>query len=168
MTVTYAEKGYGLHLAIHAAGHWIEQSPSGLWLSDDDVAVQAIIDGYTLDQVKADVAAKIEAHAADLRNKVVAGISPGEMASWSIKRSEAYAYQASGNAADAPTLNIEATTRGVALTDVVTRVLANAGTLAGLEATIAGVSGKHKDAIKGLSTFADVLAYDWHTDWPAV
>ncbi len=43
--ITYTEKGAGLHEAIVAAGHWIEQR-DGTWISSDDVAVQAIIDGY--------------------------------------------------------------------------------------------------------------------------
>lgn len=167
LPVTYTEKGIGLHRAIMETGHRLMQH-DGTWLADDPIAVQAIIDGYTIDQVKADVSAEIEAHAAELRNKVTAGISPAEMASWSIKRAEAYAYQSSGNAADAPTLNIEATTRGVALADVVARVVGNATALAGLEAAIAGVAGKHKDAVKALTTFDAVLAYDWRTGWPAV
>lgn len=45
MTITYIEKGEGLHFAIAAAGHWLEQR-DGVWVSDDDVAVQAIIDTY--------------------------------------------------------------------------------------------------------------------------
>lgn len=43
--VTYVEKGHGLHEAIQAAGHWLTQH-DGVWLADDPVAVQAIIDAY--------------------------------------------------------------------------------------------------------------------------
>lgn len=43
--INYIEKGYGLHLAIYAAGHWLKQI-DGKWVSDNDEAVQAIIDAY--------------------------------------------------------------------------------------------------------------------------
>ena len=45
MTINYVEKGYGLHAAIQAAGHSLQQR-SGAWVSDNDAAVQAIIDAY--------------------------------------------------------------------------------------------------------------------------
>ncbi|HUN49984.1 MAG TPA: DUF4376 domain-containing protein [Candidatus Sulfotelmatobacter sp.] len=45
MSIAYVEKGYGLHLAIQAAGHSLVQR-NGVWVADDDAAVQAIIDGY--------------------------------------------------------------------------------------------------------------------------
>lgn len=45
MGITYTEKGTGLHDAIVAAGHWLH-CINGVWTSDDDSAVQAIIDGY--------------------------------------------------------------------------------------------------------------------------
>lgn len=163
--IVYTEKGAGLHQAISAAGHSLREH-NGVWEADDPVAVQAIIDGYTLDQVKADVCTEIEARGAELRKKITAGVASPEMASWSIKRAEAYAYQASGNAADAPMLGIEASTRGIALADVAARVIANAGRLAALEATIAGVAGKHKDAVKNTTTFTAALAYNWRTGWP--
>lgn len=45
MTINYTEKGFGLHQAIEAAGHWLREE-NGVWISDDDKVVQAIIDGY--------------------------------------------------------------------------------------------------------------------------
>lgn len=46
MTIIYTEKGEGLHQAVRAAGHWLSEV-DGVWRSDDDAAVQAIIDNYT-------------------------------------------------------------------------------------------------------------------------
>jgi hypothetical protein len=43
--IAYTEKGYGLHAAIAAAGHWLEKR-DGVWVASDEAAVQAIIDGY--------------------------------------------------------------------------------------------------------------------------
>lgn len=43
--IKYIEKGIGLHDAIYAAGHQLIER-DGVWVSDDDEAVQAIIDAY--------------------------------------------------------------------------------------------------------------------------
>ena len=43
--ISYAEKGFGLHEKIEAAGHWLAQQ-DGVWASSDDVAVQKLIDEY--------------------------------------------------------------------------------------------------------------------------
>ena len=46
--IKYTEKGEGLHQAIQDAGHRL-MNLDGVWVSDDDVAVQAIIDSYVVD-----------------------------------------------------------------------------------------------------------------------
>ena len=43
--ISYTEKGIGMHEAIIAAGHWLERRDE-VWVSDNDTAVQAIIDSY--------------------------------------------------------------------------------------------------------------------------
>lgn len=45
MAINYTEKGAGLFDAIIAAGHFLVQR-DGVWSSDNDAAVQAIIDAY--------------------------------------------------------------------------------------------------------------------------
>lgn len=164
MVITYTEKGHGLHAKLNLLGITLTQR-DGVWESDSGFA-QAIIDGYTLEETQDEVCAEIEAFAAELRNKHVANISPAEMASWSIKLSEAAAFAASGDPESAPLLSIEATARGCTLAELIAKVNGNATGLAALEAAIAGTSGKHRDAVRALTTFADVLAYDWHMGWP--
>lgn len=110
--------------------------------------------------------AEIEAYAAGLRNKVIAGYSAAEMSSWPIKVMEARAYTISGNAGDAPMLSIEATARGITLTDLAAKVLTKADGFAPLEATISGICGKHQDAIRALTDIRDLLVYDWRAGWP--
>lgn len=105
--------------------------------------------------------AAIDAHANALRNGMTAGITPAEMASWSIKRGQAMAYQ--GDPAACPMLAAEAAARGVPLSAIVDRVLAAASALSAAEAAIAGTAGRHKDAVK---TAADPSAYDWSGGWP--
>lgn len=43
--ISYTEKGAGLHAAIGAAGHSL-WCADGEWMSSDDAAVQALIDGF--------------------------------------------------------------------------------------------------------------------------
>lgn len=167
MTITYTEKGAGLHQRIADAGFFLSEV-DGAWIADDPVVVQALIDDYTLAEAADEIVAAIDAHAMALRMAVTATVAPAEMASWSIKRAEAQAYAASSNPADAPMLGYEAAARGVPLADVAARVQANATALAMLEAQIAGTAGKHRDAVRGLATFAELLAYNWQADWPAV
>jgi hypothetical protein len=45
MALNYTEKGQGLHAAIHAAGLSLAQV-DGVWVADNEAAVQAIIDSY--------------------------------------------------------------------------------------------------------------------------
>lgn len=54
MAITYIEKGSWLHSYIQEQGHWLANK-DGVWVSDDDVAVQAIIDAFDpLPYAKAD------------------------------------------------------------------------------------------------------------------
>lgn len=166
MPINYIEKGLGLHERIAAAGHWL-QCVDGVWQASDLDAVQAIIDGYTLADTKREVSARITAIGRALRDAAVAGISPAEMASWTIKRAEAQAIAGGATAEAAPLLSAEALARGCTLAELVARVQANATALAGLEAAIAGTEGRHRDAVTACEDFASVLAYDFSAGWPA-
>lgn len=165
--ITYTEKGAGLHRAINRAGHVLKEE-NGVWVSSDDAAVQAIIDGYTLDHAKAYRAEEVSAHAKTLRDKVIRAISAGEMASWPIKLAEARAFEQGASAEQCPILADEAAARGITLAELVGKVAGNATTFAGLESMIAGADGKHRDAIKLCASFDEVAAYDYLNGWPEV
>jgi hypothetical protein len=166
MAIQYLEKGIGLHAAIVAAGHWLEQR-DGAWVSDDDAAVQSIIDGYTIDQARQDACNRIIAFATGRFNVAVAAYSPGELAGWPILRAEADAYTAD-QSASIPNITSEAQIRGCDIPTLVQKVQANASYFDNLRAQIAGTSGKHRDAVAALDSFAAVLAYDYSTGWPGV
>lgn len=165
MTIVYTEKGVQLHAAIRAAGHWLREE-NGQWVSSNDEAVQAIIDGFTIEQARAARKVEISAYATALRNRAIGGYSAGEMASWPLKLSEARAYQVDP-LASCPLLTMESGARGVPLSALVQRVLENAQVFAGLEAMIAGIEGMHRDAVDALNDFAAVAAYDFSGGWPA-
>lgn len=165
----------GLMASINAAGYHVNQhdgllvgyrTSDGATGPDVSAAISSIVDAYPVADAAAVVCRQVEALATAKRNAVVAVYSPGEMASWPIKRAEALAYQASGNAGDAPNLGSEASARGVALAVLVGKVLADAARFAGIEAAIAGTSGRHRDAIRALTTHEQIMAYDFAAGWP--
>jgi hypothetical protein len=166
MAIEYQEKGAGLHAAIAAAGHWLMQR-DGAWIASDDAAVQAIVIGYSLQQAKDWRCNEVALYAKVLRDTLMWLTSPLEAASWPLKLAEARAWATSGDATVAPTLAQEASCRGVALAAMCGLVLANAAALAPLEASIAGIDGAHRDAIRVLGSFEAVLAYDYTANWPA-
>lgn len=165
--IRYTEKGYGLHDAIRAAGEWLKQE-NGVWVYSDEAKVQAIIDGYSLSDAQNVRCAEVSNKAKLLRDKAIKSISPGEMASWPIKLAEAAKFAATGLDADAPMLTAEATARGISTAALVAKVGDNATVFATLEAEIGGIDGKHRDAIKALTTFAAVNSYDYSAGWPVV
>jgi hypothetical protein len=166
MTIIYTEKGIGLHQAIEAAGYSLWQH-DGVWMSTNDTAVQAIIDGYTLAQAIAERQGSVVSHAKSLRDAVVSAYSYGETSSWPLKLAEAQAYTAN-SAASTPLLSAESTARGITVAALAAKVLNNSNTFAALEAQISGNCGKHTDAIAACTTFAQVQAYDFSAGWPAI
>lgn len=163
MSVSYIEKGAGLHSAIVAAGHWLKQI-DGIWVASDDTAVQAIIDGYTLAQAKAEKKREVSAMARTKYEAVTTGISAAEMAGWPILLSEAAAYRTSGAVGAA--IEAEATIRGVTVEALVTKVEGNAAAFQAARAAIAGTDGRKRDQIDTLANFAAVAAYDITGGWP--
>lgn len=165
--INYIEKGAGLHAALRAAGLHLRDE-NGTWIADDEAAVQAIIDAFSVADAAAYVCQDIEAEAKRLRDKAIKAISPGEMAGWPIKLAEAAKFSVSGDPADAPLLAAESAARGIDLPAMMVKVQSNAGGFAALEAQIGGTSGRHRDAVRALDTFEAIAAYDWSAGWPAV
>lgn len=150
---------------ILAAGHYVEEI-DGVLVTSNDVIVQSIIDGFTLTDLINVRCSYVDKLATNKRNKVIATYSPGEMAAWPIKRSEAILYKQTSTPTDAPYLANEAAIRGITLVSLVDKVIADATTFSNIEAAIAGTSGKHRDAIKSLTTFEQVMNYNYTTGWP--
>ena len=163
MSIVYVDKGFGLHLAISAAGHWLVDR-DGVWVSSDDTAVQAIIDGYTLSQAKAEKKREVSAMARTKYDTVTAGISAAEMAGWPILLSEAVAYRAGSTTH--PALDAEASIRGITVDALVQKVESNAVAFQAARAAIAGTDGKKRDEIDALASFEAVAAYDVAGGWP--
>lgn len=133
-------------------------------LNYDDISVQWANfpdpdEAVSAPQLLVLVSYNIEVHAARLRRQFLNPVSAYEAASWPLKIAEA-------KAGGGPMLQAEADARGVTLAEIVSKVLGKASVLAGLEAAIAGNSGRHRDALAQLTTREDILAYDWRDGWP--
>lgn len=120
-----------------------------------------------LEAARAIVLLEADTKSGQVRAAYTAGISIDEKVSWPIKRAEALAYQASGSAAGAPNLALEAQARGIALADLVTKVLDKAAALSTREAAIAGRCGALQDAARVATTVAELAAIDIDSGWPA-
>lgn len=159
----------GLQERIAASGYWVRTHFNGVGTLEttcsDEVAVQAIIDGYTVAEAQAAVCKQIDAVLKGKFDAVIGGYSPGEMAGWAVMRDEALAYQADPLAV-VPNLTAEAATRGCSVGILASKVLANAATLIALRSSLMGTAGRHKDAIRALPTREQVAAYDWREGWP--
>lgn len=158
--IRYTEKGIGLHRAVEAAGHWIRQQ-NGEWIVSDEHAVQAIVDAFTVADHAEAVIDEIEAHAKALLDRRAAGKSVVQIAKEPIKAVEADAITKGGSA---PTLEVEATARGITVEELAAKVRAKID----VESVIVGVLGKHKDALRAMRSHAEVQSYDWRTGWPDV
>ena len=76
MSINYTEKGVRFHEYLARLGHKIRQRNSE-YLSDDDVAVQALLDNYDpLPEAKADARDRVKQKAAELINDIYPHIDP--------------------------------------------------------------------------------------------
>lgn len=168
LVATHDDSQYVDHLypgAIVLSGLTLQYTPAkGTYGEPDFVPPQPLVPTLTLAEWKAQRKAAVDRLAKAKRDAIVANISPAEMASWTIKRGEALAYN--GTDASAQNLAAEATARGIPTSALVAKVLNKAAVLSGLEAAIAGAGGKHCEAIDALTLDADVVVYDITTGWP--
>lgn len=111
---------------------------------------------------------EIDAYAAGLRNAVVRGRSSAEMSSWTAKLVESRAFMASSNPADCPLIAAIATVRGIAVADLVAKVIEQSTPFLQAEAYIDGVRGRHCDAVEALVDVGAIITYDWSTGWPVI
>lgn len=108
--INYTEKGAGLHAAIATAGHWLVEH-DGVWMSDNDTAVQAIIDNYNpLPGAQLDAIALVDQAASDARGRYLT-VGVGQDATYQLKLSDAQAVVAGGT--PGPMISQEAAATGV-------------------------------------------------------
>ncbi|MDR0249829.1 MAG: hypothetical protein LBI35_00705 [Burkholderiales bacterium] len=145
------------------------------WLSQGNEPLPPVEKVPSLDVAKEDIKQAIHDYASGLRNKIYAGTSQWESASWAYKFSEALkiiGYGPSTTLANIkaanPRLYEEAEIRGMDVRVLAQEIAAKANDFYSIEAEIAGIAGKHSDAVSKLRDVRDVLFYDWRTGWPEV
>lgn len=144
--IRYTEKGYGLHEAIARAGHWLAQSGSA-WASSDDVAVQAIIDGYSLVDAKSPLIAKVKVLA---RNKILAFLPDWKQSNMNARMNELNEAR----------FNRPLTVAEQAEVAVMRQAWAKA-------IAIRSASDEHEAKLFACETFAAIMQYNIEADWPA-
>lgn len=118
---------------------------------------------------------EVDIIARNLRNSIMQEYSPYEAASWPIKYNEAVAYTKALNelmsgedaALLAPSLNKEASDRGITLAELVEKVLSKAAQFIQIETLISGYAGKLIDQLKAVpdGDMEALLAIDIESEW---
>jgi hypothetical protein len=164
----------------HTTGKTIMKGDPGwnayqAWLSNGNEPLPPVDKVPEFDVAKENIKQAIRDYASGLRNKAHAGTSPWEAASWGFKFPEAVkimGYGASTTLANIkasnPRIWEEAEIRGIDPRVLAAIIERKANEFWEMEATVAGVVGKHCDAVDKLSDVRDVLFYDWRTGWPEV
>lgn len=163
--ITYTEKGFGLHEAVRAAGHRLEQV-NGQWLADDAAAVQAIIDGY--DPLPEAKARKWEAIKAERDRRKEAGYMVAGHRYHSDQSSRIQQLGLVIMGASIPAgLQWKTVDNGfVAMTQTLAQQIFSA--TANNDATLHAVAEMKKAALYALIDLADVESYDVAAGWPVV
>ncbi|MBL8471344.1 MAG: hypothetical protein JNM98_06050 [Rhodocyclaceae bacterium] len=140
----------------------------------DASAAQSVLDAWTPADAAAEKCAQVWDHAAALFEALTSGYSATEKSSWSEIERQARVWLATRIDGQAPWCVQEAQYRSrpaapVTIEQIALRVVAGADRLSALRPIIAGVRGRHCDAINGLAAVGDfdgIYEYDYSTGWP--
>ena len=136
--ITYIDKGVGMQKAIHQAGYYL-MNKNGVWVSSNDVAVQAIINTYNPLPYEQQVAiTKINAAIQAQLAKIVAGYPGHEVSTWPQQVSESVAYTANP-ASPTPMLSSIAVASGQPVSAIASNVLSKAAAYAALSGSLVGM-----------------------------
>ncbi|GGD00128.1 hypothetical protein [Undibacterium terreum] len=139
---------------------------AGAWVCSDSAAVQAVLDAYTLADAKTARMAEVDALTCVQFDTAGKKKSAFEAARWPVLLSQTMAYQQTQSLASCPSVVGEAAIRRIPVQDLMVKIMANAALLDGVGQEIAGISGRHRDAIATLQSFEAVQDYDIATEWP--
>ncbi len=134
---------------------------------------------------KAERILQIEAHEAGLYNKVIRGLSAGELASWTVQLLDALAVKAGAASPFALLLPSLGAALGMAQppvslcdalgqarssneADLSTLVLTKALMFLVPLIQINGTSARHRAAVMSMTDIRDLIVYDWRAGWPVL
>lgn len=165
MAINYIEKGYGLHEAIRAAGHRLE-NVNGVWVASDEAVVQAIINSF--DPLPAAKLAKwrqIQAERDRLKN---AGYLVGGNRFHSDPDSRIQQLGLVLMGAGLPAGIMWKTMAGnfVQMTPALAQGIFS--TTANADTQVFAAAETHRAAVNALTTLEAVETYNFSSGWPAV
>lgn len=144
MAITYTKnKGYGLILAIQAAGHSLDNH-DGKWISSNDKAVQAIINSY--DPMPYESSKKLDevnAYFNNLLEQVTVTYPTAEVTSWAKQETDARTYKSTGKSS--PLLDNLAEQRGETVDSLCDKIIEKADAYA---AVVGNILGKRQNVEK--------------------
>lgn len=121
-----------------------------IWKMPDRI----VIDGRTLSPAQATQLAMINAQCAATLSQITAGYPADEMQSWSKQEAEA-------RAGGGPLIEALATARGMALPELIEKILAKADLFAAASGQIIGTRQRYEDQIKAATMLTEVDAIQW-------
>lgn len=134
------------------------------WLAQNNAPDPMPLEQPSLAEALEAKIAAIEEFATQTRRRITGRASAQEMASWAVKLEQTRAFYKGDSAY--PMLIAEAAARGVTVDAIAGRIQKNATDFSMAEARIAGVSGRHKDAVRSIEKIELLLAYDVTAGWP--
>ena len=133
--ITYTEKGAHLHTLVQDSGHFLKQV-DGVWVSDDDTAVQTIIDAYQeLPDYKADARLEVKSIALGKIQTIFPALE-----SFDIVNLVAELWQSLLGAAKSPTADMQTVIDIYTAAKGGIQSVGAASTKAGVDAAVAGIS----------------------------
>lgn len=142
--INYIEKSKWLHEAISDAGYGLVQE-NGEWVSNDDTAVQAIIDNFDpLPQLQKEHVDLVNKAAGETRVKFVTDV-PFQEAAYQMKEADVRRYKADGYPVDLatyPFVASEANATGLTPQQAADAIILQADQWMGLSAMIEGLRRK--------------------------
>jgi hypothetical protein len=142
-------------MTAQSEGNRIEPDAAG-----NPVAV-APAASLTLADVKAAKLSDLAAACAQRMATIKAGYPADEISTWDKQESEAREYKRTGGTAATPLLSALSSARGVALSDLVDRVIAKADQFAAVSGAIIGKRQRYEDEVAAAADAAGVAAIDW-------
>lgn len=163
--INYTEKGFGLHDAIQAVGHTLVEQ-DGVWLADDPVAVQAIIDNYdVLATARAQKWGEIKAKREAIKYAGVPIASVGKVVDTDEgARTQQLGLVLMGASLPAGLQWKFADNTLVAMTPALAQEIML--TTAARDMAVFAVGEQHRAQINAMTDWQAVLAYDISAGWP--
>lgn len=158
--INYIEKGHGLHEAIRNAGYSLYQV-DGVWVSNNDTEVQAIINDYNpVIDAKNEAKKRIREQSEAIAESIKGNYPDFEMQIWPYQRLEVEAWDLDKDA-PTPTCDAVALARGLDRVEQLERTLAKTTAFKNFVNLLVGKKQYYEDLIESLNDVAEINAINF-------